>query len=137
GAVDYVELRKAVEDAAQEGHLGRGASTISQQLAKNLWLSGDRSLVRKAKELVLAQRLEEALTKKRILTLYLNVAEWGEGVYGIDAAAHEHFGVAAAELNPAQGAILAAMLPSPRRWIPARRPKVLLERSLRIIERLE
>jgi monofunctional biosynthetic peptidoglycan transglycosylase len=116
--VDTEELEKALEEAWRKRKLGRGASTITQQLAKNLWLSTDRSLLRKAKELVLAYRLEEALPKNRILTLYLNVAEWGDGVYGIDAGAREHFGISAAKLSAAQGAILAAMLPAPRKRTP-------------------
>ncbi len=135
--VDTVELELALEEAWDKRELGRGASTITQQLAKNLWLGEDRSLLRKLKELVLARRLEEALPKKRILTLYLNVVEWGPGVYGIEAAAREHFGVSAAALTPAQGAILAAMLPAPRRWLPSGKPPVLRRRALRIVDRLE
>jgi monofunctional biosynthetic peptidoglycan transglycosylase len=107
------------------------------QLARNLWLSADRSLLRKAKEVILARRLEDAFPKKRILTLYLNVAEWGDGVYGIEAAARAHFGVPARQLTVAQGAILAAMLPAPLRWTPDRHPPVLRQRALRIIGLLE
>ena len=136
GGVDTVELELALEEAWDKKALGRGASTITQQLAKNLWLGEDRSVLRKLKELVLARRLEEALPKKRILTLYLNVIEWGPGVYGIEAAAREHFGVPAASLTPAQGAILAGMLPAPRRWLPSRKPPVLRRRALRIVDRL-
>lgn len=113
--VDLTELQNALEEALEDGELGRGASTITQQLAKNLWLSTDRSLFRKAKEWVLARRLEEALSKKRIFTLYLNVVEWGQGVYGIEAAAQEHFKVSAMQVTPAQAAVLAAMLPAPRK----------------------
>ncbi len=135
--VDTVELRKAMEEAWEEGKLGRGASTITQQLAKNLWLSTDRSLLRKAKELVLARRLEKALPKSRILALYLNVVEWGDGVYGIEAGAREHFGVSAVGLTPAQGAILAAMLPAPRKRSPTSGSKALKRRAHWIIERLQ
>lgn len=134
--VDEVELKKALGEAWQKRSLGRGASTITQQLAKNLWLSTDRSVLRKLKELVLAKRLEAALSKTRILTLYLNVVEWGDGVYGIEAAAEEHFGVHAAELTPAQGAMLAAMLPSPRTRLPRLKPRVLHRTALRVLERL-
>ncbi len=134
--VDTVELRKALEASWEKGELGRGASTITMQLAKNLWLSTDRSLLRKLKELILTRRLEEALPKKRILAIYLNVVEWGDGVYGAEAGAREHFGVSASELSAAQAAMLAAMLPAPRKWTPARRSKMLKERSLRIIDRL-
>ncbi|MBZ4418078.1 monofunctional biosynthetic peptidoglycan transglycosylase [Myxococcus sp. RHSTA-1-4] len=135
--VDSSEVRKALEEAWEKRRLGRGASTITQQLAKNLWLSTDRSLLRKAKELILAHRLEEALTKKRILTLYLNVAEWGQGVYGIEAGAREHFGVSASQLTVAQGAILAAMLPAPRKRSPSSGSRALKRRALWIVDQLE
>ncbi|MFP2901799.1 transglycosylase domain-containing protein, partial [Corallococcus sp. 4LFB] len=135
--VDTVELARAVGQAVEEGKLGRGASTLTQQLAKNLWLSTDRSLLRKLKELVLAHRLEEALTKQRILTLYLNVVEWGNGVYGIEAAAREHFGVSASQLSVAQGAVLAAMLPSPRKRSPASGSRALWKHAHRVVDSLK
>ncbi|NOK37577.1 monofunctional biosynthetic peptidoglycan transglycosylase, partial [Corallococcus exercitus] len=119
------------------GKLGRGASTLTQQLAKNLWLSTDRSLLRKLKELMLAHRLEDALTKQRILTLYLNVVEWGNGVYGIEAAAREHFGVSASQLSVAQGAVLAAMLPSPRKRSPASGSRALWKHAHRVVDALK
>ncbi|HLL00435.1 MAG TPA: biosynthetic peptidoglycan transglycosylase [Myxococcaceae bacterium] len=134
--VDTAELEKALQEAWKERKLGRGASTITQQLAKNLWLSTDRSLLRKAKELVLAHRLEEALPKNRILTIYLNVVEWGSGVYGIEAGAKEHFGVSASQLTPAQGAILAAMLPAPRKRSPSSGSRALKRRAHWIIDQL-
>ena len=135
--VDTVELEKALGEALRRHELGRGASTLTQQLAKNLWLSTDRSVLRKLKELVLAKRLEHTLTKARILTLYLNVVEWGEGVYGIEAAALEHFGVHASALDAAQGAMLAAMLPAPRKRLPRRKSLALQRHALRIVSRLE
>lgn len=135
--VDTKELENALEDAMRKGKLGRGASTITQQLAKNLWLSTDRSLLRKGKELILAHRLEESLPKNRILTLYLNVVEWGNGVYGIEAGAREHFGISASELSAAQGAILASMLPAPRKRSPASGSKALKKRAHWIIEQME
>ena len=135
--VDTKELENALEDAVRKGKLGRGASTITQQLAKNLWLSTDRSLLRKGKELILAHRLEEALPKNRILTLYMNVVEWGNGVYGIEAGAREHFGVAASQLTAAQGAILASMLPAPRKRSPASGSKALKKRAHWVIEQME
>lgn len=135
--VDTAEVRKALEEAWEKGHLGRGASTITQQLAKNLWLSTDRSLLRKAKELVLTRRLESELSKKRILTLYLNVVEWGQGVYGIEAGAREHFGVSASQLTVAQGAILAAMLPAPRKRSPSSGSRALWKRAHWIVDQLE
>jgi len=135
--IDFDELNKVVSQAWEKGSLGRGASTITQQLAKNLWLSGERSLLRKAKELILARRLENSLPKKRILALYLNVVEWGDGVYGIEAGAREHFGTSASQLSVGQGAILAAMLPAPQRWTPERRSPALRKRALWIIDRLQ
>jgi monofunctional biosynthetic peptidoglycan transglycosylase len=135
--VDTKELENALEDAVRKGKLGRGASTITQQLAKNLWLSTDRSLLRKGKELILAHRLEEALPKNRILTIYLNVVEWGNGVYGIEAGAREHFGVSASELSAAQGALLASMLPAPRKRSPASGSKALKKRAHWIIDQME
>ncbi|WP_224365187.1 monofunctional biosynthetic peptidoglycan transglycosylase [Hyalangium versicolor] len=135
--VDTVELERAMEEAWKQGKLGRGASTITQQLAKNLWLSTDRSLLRKAKELVLARRLENELTKSRILAIYLNVVEWGDGVYGIEAAAREHFGVSALGLSVAQGAVLAAMLPSPRKRSPKSGSRALQRRSHWIIDQMQ
>lgn len=135
--VDTVELARAVGQAVEAGKLGRGASTLTQQLAKNLWLSTDRSLLRKLKELVLAHRLETALTKQRILTLYLNVVEWGNGVYGIEAGAREHFGVSASQLSVAQGAVLAAMLPSPRKRSPASGSRALWKHAHRVVDVLK
>jgi monofunctional biosynthetic peptidoglycan transglycosylase len=135
--VDWAEVEVVLGDALEERRLGRGASTLTQQLAKNLYLSTDRSLLRKGKELLLARRLEATLPKQRILALYVNVVEWGEGVYGIEAAAREHFGTSARELTVAQSAMLAGMLPAPRRWLPARRPAALHKRVWSIVERLE
>ncbi|RKH81763.1 monofunctional biosynthetic peptidoglycan transglycosylase [Corallococcus sp. AB045] len=135
--VDTVELARAVGQAVEKGELGRGASTLTQQLAKNLWLSTDRSLTRKLKELVLAHRLEEALTKQRILTLYLNVVEWGNGVYGIEAGAREHFGVSASQLSVAQGAVLAAMLPSPRKRSPSSGSRALWKHAHHVVDALK
>lgn len=134
--VDTEELRRAMAQAWRKKRLGRGASTITQQVVKNLWLSGERSLWRKAKEIVLARRLERAAPKKRILTLYLNIAEWGDGVYGIEAAAREHFKVSAAALSPAQGIVLASMLPAPRRWSVTKRSPALRARSFGLLERV-
>jgi monofunctional biosynthetic peptidoglycan transglycosylase len=113
--------------------LGRGASTLTQQLAKNLWLAERRSLLRKAKEYFLARRLEE-LGKRRILELYLNVVEWGNGVYGADAAARVWFHKPASELLPEEAAILAAMLPAPRRRNPGRPSRRLRERAAEVLE---
>jgi monofunctional biosynthetic peptidoglycan transglycosylase len=117
---DWQAISKAIEKNERQGKVVAGASTISQQLAKNLFLSGERSWVRKGQEAVITWMLESALSKRRILELYLNFAEWGEGVFGAEAAARYHFGVSAAGLSAQQAAFLAAILPSPRRYAPGR-----------------
>ncbi|MEO8718136.1 MAG: monofunctional biosynthetic peptidoglycan transglycosylase [Burkholderiales bacterium] len=113
---DWEAIQKAMEKNERRGRVVAGASTISQQLAKNLFLSGQRSWLRKAQEAVITAMLEHAMEKRRILELYLNFAEWGEGVFGAEAAAQFHFGVPAARLDAAQALWLAAILPSPRRY---------------------
>lgn len=115
--LDLVEIGKAIDRAERGGRL-RGASTITQQVAKNLFLWEGRSFVRKALEAYLTLVLEVTLPKDRILDLYLNLAEWGDGVFGAEMAARRHFGVSARALTPEQAARLAAILPSPRRWSP-------------------
>jgi monofunctional biosynthetic peptidoglycan transglycosylase len=112
------EMRAAVRDALQEGKDLRGASTISQQLVKNLWLSPSRNPLRKLKEAILTWQLERRLPKQRILELYLNVVEFGPGVYGAEAAAQHYFGKSAASLTEVESAQLAAGLPRPRSWHP-------------------
>ena len=112
------EIREAIERAVREFGLPRGASTITQQLAKNLWLSPSRNPFRKAKEAMLTWQLERTLSKRRILELYLNVAEFGPGVYGAEAASRRYFGKAAADLTDDEGAELAAGLPRPSLWHP-------------------
>ena len=112
------EIREAIDRAVKEFGLPRGASTITQQLAKNLWLSPSRNPIRKAKEAMLTWQLERALGKRRILELYLNVAEFGPGVYGAEAASRRYFGKAAAELTDDEAAALAAGLPRPSIWHP-------------------
>jgi monofunctional biosynthetic peptidoglycan transglycosylase len=112
------ELRNAVERALETYDMPRGASTITQQLAKNLWLSPSRDPVRKGKETILTWQLERALAKRRILELYLNVAEFGPGVYGAEAASRRYFGKSASELSEDEAAQMAAALPNPRVWHP-------------------
>ncbi len=136
GAFDWVEVEAAAGDSARSGRALRGASTLTQQLAKNLWLGTQRSVWRKAKEAVLAVKLERSVPKRRILALYLNVAEWGEGVFGAEAAARSRFGVSAAELSPAQAALLAAMLPAPRRADLDRPSRWLARRARRVLARM-
>jgi monofunctional biosynthetic peptidoglycan transglycosylase len=113
---DWEAIQKAMEKNERKGRVVAGASTISQQLAKNLFLSGERSWVRKGQEAVITAMLEQAMSKRRILELYLNFAEWGEGIFGAEAAARYHFGVSARSLDEEQAAYLAAILPSPRRY---------------------
>jgi len=130
--IDEKQTRIALTTALEDGHLGRGASTITQQLAKNLWLGEQRTLWRKLREALLARRLEK-LGKKRVLELYLNVAEWGDGIYGADAAARVWFGKTAADLMPEEAAILAAMLPAPRKRSPTHPSPALIKRSFEIL----
>ena len=130
---DWEGLREAVTRDWEKGQLRRGGSTITQQLVKNLYLSPEKSLFRKAHEAMLVWELERALPKKRILELYLNVAEWGQGVFGAEAAARRHFGKAAEDLNPDEAALLAALLPSPRRYDPLRLTPYLSKRQAQIL----
>jgi len=118
--IDWKEVQKVVDQDMEQGKLGRGGSTITQQLVKNLFLTTNRSLVRKAVEFTLAPAEELILTKRRILELYLNVIEWGDGVYGAEAASEAWYGVPARRVTREQAARLAALLPSPLRRRPAR-----------------
>jgi monofunctional biosynthetic peptidoglycan transglycosylase len=111
--VDWDAIERAYESNLKKGKVVRGGSTITMQLAKNLFLSGERSYLRKAQELVITYMLESMMSKRRILEIYLNVAEWGVGVFGCEAAARHHFGTSCAQLAPVQAARLAAMLPRP------------------------
>jgi len=113
---DWEGIQKAAEKNLRKGKIVAGGSTISQQLAKNLFLSGERVWWRKAEETAITVMIETIMTKRRILEIYLNVIEWGNGVFGAEAAAEYHFGAAAADLTPEQAAELAAMVPSPRRY---------------------
>jgi monofunctional biosynthetic peptidoglycan transglycosylase len=112
--VDWEAIERAHQRNLERGRVTHGGSTITMQLAKNLFLSGERSYLRKAQELAIAFMLEAVLGKARILEIYLNVAEWGVGVFGCEAAARRHFGTTADRLSPSQSARLAAMLPRPR-----------------------
>lgn len=136
GPFDWHEMSVAADQTLHSGRKLRGASTITQQLAKNLWLGTERSVWRKLKEAVLAVKLERGLPKRRILALYLNVAEWGDGVFGAEAAARERFGVSAAGVSTAQAAVLAAMLPAPRRADLTRPSRWLARRSRLVLDRL-
>jgi monofunctional biosynthetic peptidoglycan transglycosylase len=130
---DWEGIRDAALHNLEAGEMKRGGSTITQQLAKNLYLSSERSLLRKTREALITRSLEHHLTKERILELYLNVAEWGRGVYGAEAAARHHFGKSAAELTLDEAAWLAAILPSPRRYDPIRKTAALTHRHQLIL----
>ncbi len=118
--IDWLELQKVVDQSVEQGKLGRGASTITQQLVKNLFLTTSRSFLRKGVEFTVAPLAELILPKRRILELYLNVIEWGPGIYGAQAAARRYYGIPAALVSREQGARLAAVIPNPLRWRPAR-----------------
>jgi monofunctional biosynthetic peptidoglycan transglycosylase len=134
--VDWAAVRAAADHDLKVRRFARGASTITQQLAKNLWLGTKKSLWRKAEEAVLATKLERALSKRRILALYLNVVELDEGVFGVEAGARHRFGVSAARLSTAQSVVLASLLPAPRRVDLARPSAWLKSRSRRLLDRL-
>src|SRR5688572_22406754 len=132
---DYDEIRKSAE-MWKRGDFSRGASTITQQLAKNLYLSPSRNPTRKFREILITRLLEGALTKRRILELYLNVVEWGDGVYGADGAARTYFRVSAAGLSAEQSALLAGSLINPRRYSPGAPPRRLRQRQAIILRRM-
>jgi monofunctional biosynthetic peptidoglycan transglycosylase len=111
---DWDGIQRALERNQKRGKVVAGGSTISQQLAKNLFLSGERSVIRKGQEALITIMLEAVMEKRRILEIYLNVAEWGEGIFGAEAAARHYYGTSAARLSADQAARLAAMLPRPR-----------------------
>jgi monofunctional biosynthetic peptidoglycan transglycosylase len=114
--VDWDAIEKAYKENLKRGRPAKGGSTITQQLAKNLFLSPERSYVRKAQELVITYMIEALWDKRRILEVYLNVVEWGEGIFGAEAAARHYFGTSAAHLGAEQAARLAAYLPNPKRY---------------------
>src|SRR5687767_1012830 len=132
---DWEAIAQAHTKNERRGKIIAGASTISQQLAKNLYLSSQRSWLRKAQEAAITWMVESVMSKRRILELYLNYAEWGEGVFGAEAAARHHFGVPAGALTPEQAAWLAAILPSPRRYERGRTTPYVEERASTILFR--
>jgi len=133
---DTHELKIAARDAVK-GKRVRGASTITQQLAKNLWLSPSRSPLRKLREFVLTRQLEKHLSKQRILELYLNMAEFGPGTYGVEAASRRFFGIPAEGLSGDQAAQLAAGLPRPSSWHPGVESRGYSKAVARIRERVK
>ncbi len=113
---DWEGIQKALEKNQKKGRIVAGGSTITQQLAKNLFLSSSKTPWRKAQEAIITLMLEAVLDKRRILEIYLNVVEWGPGVFGAEAAARHYYGLSAAQLSAEQGARLAVLLPNPRKF---------------------
>ena len=132
--VDYVQLRESMEVNWERGEFARGASTITQQLAKNLYLSPNKTPMRKVKELLITRRLEVELSKQRILEIYLNVIEWGDGVWGAEAAARRYFHKPASALDASESALLAAAIANPHIMDPGH-PSARLRRRQQMIMR--
>ena len=126
---DYEAIEKAVKKDLRTKKFRSGGSTISQQLARNLYLSPEKSLLRKAREAVITWRMERALSKRRILELYLNAVEWGEGIFGAEAASRHYYGKPASELTALESARLASILPNPRRYSPTGNQSYVINRS--------
>jgi monofunctional glycosyltransferase len=131
---DFQAMQKALEKDIKKKTFKAGGSTISQQLIKNLYLSPSKNPVRKLKEAILTWRIEQKLSKKRIIELYLNVAEWGDGIFGIELAAQHYFGKPASALTAMEGARLAAVLPNPLKFNPVGDSKYVAGRSERIYQ---
>jgi len=134
--IDYDQLRESIEINLERFELSRGASTLTQQLAKNLYLSPSKNPLRKFRELMIARLLEAALPKRRIFEIYLNVIEWGDGIYGADAAARSYFGVPAAGLSAEQSALLAGAIINPRLLNPGTPTRRLMGRQRLILRRM-
>jgi monofunctional biosynthetic peptidoglycan transglycosylase len=134
--VDWEAMQKAWEKNTKKGKVVAGGSTITQQLAKNLFLSGDRSYLRKGQEVVITYMLEYWMDKERIFEIYLNVVEWGNGVFGAEAAASHYYGISAGQLGPVQAARLAVMLPKPRFYDKHRGSSYLARRTSLILRRM-
>lgn len=134
--VDWESTKKALKTDWEKKRLARGGSTITQQVARNLYLSPSKNPLRKIKEILIAGRLEKELGKRRIFEIYLNIAEWGKGIWGAEAAAQAYFGKSAADLTPEEAAALAAALPSPRRYNPAGGTRFMERRKSQIVARM-
>jgi monofunctional glycosyltransferase len=133
---DWEGIQRALDKNQKQGRVVAGGSTITQQLAKNLFLSGERSFIRKGQEALITAMLELCMDKRRIFEIYMNVVEWGEGIFGAEAAARHYFGVPAAKLSDEQAARLAAMLPRPRFFQRNPQSNYLAEYSAIILERM-
>jgi len=134
--IDFDEMEKSFEENWKKGRLARGGSTITQQLAKNLYLSPSRNPLRKVTEFLIARRLEAELSKRRIFEIYLNVIEWGDGVWGAEAASRACFKTSAAALTAEQAALLAAVIINPRRYNPSNVTSFLARRQRLILQRM-
>ena len=134
--VNWEAMEKAFEKNKKKGKVVSGGSTITQQLAKNLFLSGKRSYYRKGQELIITYMLELCLDKERILEIYLNVVEWGVGVFGAESASKHYYGISASALSPSQAARLAVMLPKPRYYDKNKNSPYLQRRSETILRRM-
>ena len=133
---DWDGIQRAMEKNEKKGKVVAGGSTITQQLAKNLFLSGNRSMIRKGEEALITVLMEHILDKERILEIYLNVIEWGDGVFGAEAASRHYYGVSASQLSVEQAARLAAMVPRPRFDARNRNAPWLMKKTQIIIERM-
>jgi len=136
GGIDWFEVKESIEKDLQERRAARGASTITQQLAKNLYLSTSKDPLRKVKELIITLLLEQQLSKDRILELYLNVIEWGRGIFGVEAAARSYFGKSAADLSLEEAVRLAAVIPSPLRHAPDADSRYVARRRQMVLDRM-
>ena len=136
GGIDWFEIQESLEKNLEEGRAARGASTITQQLAKNLFLSTSKDPLRKLREVIITVMMERTLEKRRILELYVNLIEWGRGVFGIEAAARTYFGKSASALTLDEAARLAAVIPSPLRHRPDTDSRYVLRRKAIVLGRL-
>jgi monofunctional biosynthetic peptidoglycan transglycosylase len=134
--LDYEQIKESMEVNLERGEFARGASTITQQLAKNLYLSPSKNPARKLRELIIARRLEAELSKQRILEIYLNVIEWGDGIYGAEAASRSYFGKSASQLSQPESALLAAAVANPRVMNPGQPTARLRRRQAMVLRRI-
>lgn len=137
GGVDWEGVRAAAIRNWDEKRLGYGASTITQQVARNLFLSPSKNPLRKLKELLITYKLERELSKQRILELYLNIAEWGKGIFGCEAAAQAYFEKSCADLSVEEAVAMAVVLPNPRRWQPVGSSRYVARNSRRVLQRMK
>ncbi len=126
---DFEAIEKAIEKNIQAGSFKAGGSTLTQQLAKNLYLTPAKNPVRKIREAILTWRIEKTLSKKRILELYLNIVEWGEGIFGIESASRYYYNKSSSDLTPDEASRLAAVLPNPRKYSPIGTSRYVTNRS--------